>query len=242
MKIMIFNGSPRGEWGNTQVMVEAFAKGASQAGADVETVFLAQKEIQHCRGCLSCWLKTPGRCVIKDDMEGLLEKVKGCDVVVFATPLYVDNVTGIMKSFMDRLIPLGDPHFNKDENGECKHAPRVEKVPKVVVISNCGFPEQSHFQVLRLLFRRVARNMNTDVIGEIYRGAGAMLAEHPVIIKPLIYRYRQLVRQAGKEIVEQGRISQDLHHLLEKPLLPDDMYISNANKYFDKVLAELQEG
>ena len=174
VKITIFNGSPRAENGNTHVMVEAFMKGAIQAGAEVENVFLSKKEINHCRGCFSCWLKTPGKCVINDDMAELLEKFVKSDVVVFATPLYVDNVTGIMKNFMDRIIPAGDPHFEKDRGGECVHVIRSEKIPKLVVISNSGFPEQSHFQVLKLLFKRIARNMRTEVIGEIYRGGGAI--------------------------------------------------------------------
>lgn len=236
MKITIFNGSPRAEAGNTHVMVEAFMKGARKGGAEVENVFLAKKEINPCRGCFSCWLKTPGECVIKDDMAELLKKFAGSDVVVFATPLYVDNVTGIMKNFMDRLIPGGDPHFEKDEGGECAHIMRSEKRVKLVVISNCGFPEQSHFQVLELLFKRVARNMRTEVIGEIYRGGGAILKDAPLILKPVISKYKKLLQKAGKEIVENQRLSKETRLKLEKPFMSDDRYIAGANEYFDDLL------
>lgn len=236
MKITIFNGSPRAEAGNTHVMVEAFMKGAKKGGAEVENVFLAKKEINPCRGCFSCWLKTPGECVIKDDMAELLKKFAGSDIVVFATPLYVDNVTGIMKNFMDRLIPGGDPHFEKDEGGECAHIMRSEKRVKLVVISNCGFPEQSHFQVLELLFKRVARNMRTEVIGEIYRGGGAILKDAPLILKPVISKYKKLLQKAGKEIVENQRLSKETRLKLEKPFMSDDRYIAGANEYFDDLL------
>ena len=91
MKMVAFNGSPRAENGNTHVIVEAFLEGASKAGAEVENIFLAHKEIKPCRGCLACWLKTPGYCVTDDDMAELLEKFGSCDVVIFATPLYVEN-------------------------------------------------------------------------------------------------------------------------------------------------------
>lgn len=237
MKITIFNGSPRAEAGNTHVMVEAFMKGAREGGAEVENVFLARKEIKPCRGCFGCWLKTPGECVIKDDMAELLEKFAGSDIVVFATPLYVDNVTGIMKNFMDRLIPGGDPHFEKDEGGECAHLMRSEKRVKLVVISNCGFPEQSHFQVLELLFKRVARNMRTEVIGEIYRGGGAILKDAPLILKPVIRKYKKLLQKAGKEIAENLRLSEETRSKLEKPLIPEERYIAEANEYFDKLLS-----
>lgn len=235
MKITVFNGSPQAEKGNTNVMVEAFLEGARAAGAETENIFLAHKLIHHCAACYSCWLKTPGKCAIRDDMAELLPKIYASDLVVFATPLYVDNVTGIMKNFMDRMIPVADPHFEKDAGGECRHK-TTSKVPKIMVISNCGFPEQSHFQVLRLLFRRIARNMSTDLIAEIYRGGGAVLAEKSLVLLLPLRHYKSLLRKAGGEVVKHGKISDDLQRELEKPMIPDAEYIKGAAAYFDKVL------
>ena len=237
MKVTIFNGSPRAENGNTHVMVEEFSKGAKQAGADVENIFLVKKEIKHCLGCFSCWTKTPGQCVIKDDIEDLLAKFKSSDIVVIATPLYIDNVTGIMKNFMDRLVPVLDPHFEKDGNGECRHLKKFEKYPKFVVISNCGFPEQSHFQVLRLLFKRFARNMHSEVIGEIYRGCGEILRKAPLALKPAVWRYKKLLKKAGKEAVENQILSEEIISELEKPIISADKYIAEANKHWDRLLS-----
>ncbi len=239
MKMTIFNGSPHAENGNTHCMVESFSKGAIQAGAHVENVFLAQKEIHPCRGCFACWIKTPGQCVIQDDMAELIEKFTRSDVVVFATPLYVDNVTGIMKNFMDRIIPIADPHFDKDEGGECVHQSRYENTPKLVVISNCGFPEQSHFQVLELLFKRIARNLRTHVIGEIYRAGGALLKDAPLILKPLVHKYKTLLQTAGREIVERQQLSDEIKSKLHEPLVSADRYIAGANEHFDKLLSTL---
>jgi multimeric flavodoxin WrbA len=104
MKITAFNGSPRGDKGNTYVIAEEFLAGAKDAGAEVEHILLAGKEIKHCLGCFTCWLRTPGKCAISDDMKDLLPKVMNTDVIVFATPLYVDNVTGLMKNFIVRLL------------------------------------------------------------------------------------------------------------------------------------------
>jgi multimeric flavodoxin WrbA len=231
MKITIFNGSPRAESGNTNIMVQEFAAGAREAGAEVENTFLVNKEIKHCLGCFKCWTATPGKCVIKDDMEGILPKFALSDIIVFATPLYVDNVSGIMKNFMDRLIPLGDPHFEKDENGECRHLKTIEKVPKFVVISNCGFPEQSHFQVLKLLFRRIARNFNSELIAEIYRGEGEILRNHPLVIKPFVWMYKRLLRKAGREVVKSMKLSPETMSELEKPIISEKLYIQGANAH-----------
>ncbi|HPM62614.1 MAG TPA: flavodoxin family protein, partial [Methanoregulaceae archaeon] len=195
MRIVAFNGSPRAEQSNTHVMVSSFLAGAEDAGADTENVFLAKYTINHCLGCFGCWLKTPGTCVQSDDMEELIKKYLAADIVIFATPLYIDNVSGIMKNFMDRLIPMGDPHFEKDSNGEVRHVSGGKKDPKFVMMANSGFPEQTHFQVLRLLAQRITRNFDTDLAGEIYRGGGSQLQEEE--LKPWIDAYKMQLRKAG---------------------------------------------
>jgi multimeric flavodoxin WrbA len=240
MKITAFNGSPRGRKGNTHIMVEEFLNGAREAGAETENIFLVEKEIKHCLGCFQCWTKTPGQCVLKDDMAELLSKFISSDIVVFATPLYVDNVTGIMKNFMDRIVPLADPRFEKDEGGECRHLSRFEKHPRIVVISNCGFPEQSHFQVLKLLFKRVARNMGSEVIAGIYRGGGELLGNPLLILKPLIWKYKQLLRQAGREVVENLKLSAETSAQLEAPIVPEEQYIKGANDHWNRILSQIK--
>ena len=240
MKITIFNSSPRTDRGNTHAIASEFMAGARDTGAEVDNVFLARCTIKPCQGCFACWKVTPGVCCIKDDVAPLLDKLRNSDVVVFATPLYVDNVSGIMKLFMDRLIPLADPHFHKDEHGECRHPPRnPQHIPKIVVISNSGFPEQSHFQVLRLLFRRIAANLHAEVVGEIYRGAGEMFSSRNPLASILLRPYRKLLRQAGRELVRTGRISNETTAALEKPLIADSQYIRGANKHFDKALRKI---
>jgi multimeric flavodoxin WrbA len=235
MKIAVFNGSPRKSAGNTHVMVEAFLEGARKVGAETEMVFLAEKNIKPCLGCFGCWTKTPGQCVQDDDMKDLLP-LAGADILVFATPVYVDNVTGIMKNFIDRMIVGGDPHIENDEHGESWHVNGFDHTPKFVVISNCGYPEQTHFQVVSHFFHRMARNWHTKVIGEIYRGEGELLRKPPLILTPIIARYKKLLRTAGSEIVEQGRISEETQAKLEQPLIPYDGYVNGANQSFDKIL------
>lgn len=240
MRISIFNGSPRGKNSNTHWMVSAFMEGARDAGANVSNVFLVKKKIRHCRGCFACWTKTPGECIQKDDMPALLEDFIQADVVVFATPVYVDNVTGLMKTFMDRLIPFVDPHFEKDPNGEYRHVRRYPAVPKVAVIANCGLPEQSHFQVLRLLFRRIARNMQSEVVAEIYRGAGELLGRPNAVLKPFLARYNRLLHTAGMELVRGGAFSPKTMGALEKPLVPKRLYIAGGNRWWDQQRKEAE--
>ena len=64
------------------------------------------------------------------------------DLVIMATPVYVDNVTAIMKMFLERLIPFSDPHFGYDENGETRPAGGKDN-PPMAIIATCAFPEQA---------------------------------------------------------------------------------------------------
>lgn len=244
MKIIAFNGSPRAEKSNTHVMVESFLAGARDAGADTENIFLAKKKIGHCLGCFSCWWKSPGTCVQPDDMAELIGRYLAADVVVFATPLYVDNVSGLMKNFIDRLLPIGDPHFEKDPGGEVRHVSGAHKGPKFVLMANCGFPEQSHFQVLRLLAQRMARNFQTEIAGEIYRGGGSLLQDEE--LKPLVDAYKSLLRIAGSEVAKNGKISAEISRRLEQPLIPApnfaDIFIANANVFMDRMIEANRRG
>jgi multimeric flavodoxin WrbA len=152
MKITVFSRSHKGREGNTLIMVEEFLKGAEEAGAETENIILAEKNIEYCKGKFECLLKTPGKCTIRDDMDDLLPRFLASDIVVFACPVYFDNVPAIMKNFIDRLSPVLLPHFEEDEKGEYRHAKRYEKFPEIVVISNAGLPGQTNFEVESLFF------------------------------------------------------------------------------------------
>jgi len=241
MRITAFNGSPRGEGSNTGIMVSEFLAGAGAAGAETEQVFLSQKKIGHCMGCFRCWTATPGKCVFDDDMTMLLEKVMSSDMIILATPLYIDDVSGIMKDFMDRLIPLMDPHFEKDPIGEWLHVKRFGSYPDIAVISNCGMPGRQNFQVIQLHFRRMARNFHSKVAAEIYQDCGELLKDQVLILKPVISRYRKFLRTAGAEVATDGVISGKTAAKLEKPLITAGMYIKEANKFWDTKLSKLSD-
>jgi multimeric flavodoxin WrbA len=239
MKITVFNGSPRAEKGNTHFMVKAFLDGAESAGAETENIFIARRKINPCTGCFSCWLKNPGVCIFKDDMPELLQKFLASDIIVFASPLYVDNISGQTKVFMDRLVPLADPLITQDKKGESRHKKRYDQPPpKLVIISNCGFPEYSHFQVISHLFRRFARNLHSRVIAEIFRTEGELLTHRNIILKPVLFRYRKLMEQCGREIAAQKTLSQKTKNSLKKQLVPSGFYVREANRYIEKTIAK----
>jgi multimeric flavodoxin WrbA len=239
MKISVFSGSHKGRDGNTLIMVEEFLKGAEEAGAETENIILAEKDIRYCKGKFKCWLATPGKCSIHDDMDNLLPKFMNSDIAVFACPVYFDNVPALMKNFIDRLAPVLLPHFEEDSKGEYRHAKRYGKYPKIVVISNAGLPGQTNFEVESLFFRRLARSLHTELIAEIYRGEGEIFrGQNNLMLKPLLGKYKKLLRSAGKEIVENQKLSEKTIKELEKPIVPPILYIKFGNEELDRMSKE----
>ena len=90
---------------NSDLLAEAFAKGAAEAGHDVEIIRLSGKDIRFCRGCLAC--QRTGRCVIRDDADEIVQNhMRSAEVLVFATPIYYYGMSGQMKTLLDRANPL----------------------------------------------------------------------------------------------------------------------------------------
>ena len=107
-KVLIISSSPR-KGGNSETLAAAFAKGAREAGHQVETVYLREKQVGFCKGYLAC-LKL-GHCVIQDDAVEIAVKMHDADVLVFATPVYYYCVSGQLKTMLDRANPLFDSDY-----------------------------------------------------------------------------------------------------------------------------------
>ena len=107
-KVLILSSSPR-KGGNSETLAAAFAKGAREAGNQVETVYLREKQVGFCKGCFAC-LKL-GHCVIQDDAVEIAAKMHDANVLVFATPVYYYCVSGQLKTMLDRANPLFDTDY-----------------------------------------------------------------------------------------------------------------------------------
>ena len=242
MKVLAINGSPRGANGNTERILQPFLEGAQGAGAETEVIYLKNKEIKHCLGCFTCWTKTPGVCVHKDDMPALLEKVKEADVMVFATPLYIFTVSGLMKDFLDRRLPMAQP-FIVQRGDHFTHPPRYPNGDPVryVLISNAGFPERHHFSGLEETFRRFVDASNSELAGMICCSAGELLRQEG--LQDQLAWYLEASRQAGRQVVEQGCISSETQAVLDRSLVEDPaVYANMANEHWRSLGVEMIEG
>ncbi len=218
MKLAVFNGSPRGKNSNTNVIAEAFIKGAEKAGAETENIFLIDKDIAHCRGCFTCWYKTPGQCIYRDDMTDLLETCMSSDIVCFATPVYLWSMTACLKNFMDRLIPAKRPQVIENQ-GNYDMLDADDKNPDVVIISNAGFPGDNNFNTMKAVMQSVEPKL------EIYRNCGMLLRTKNAGIREIIGKYLFWVEEAGFQFVSEGKITNEVAAGLNMELLPVREYI-----------------
>lgn len=108
--ILILSGSFR-KGGNSDLLCDQFAQGATEAGHKVEKIFVNDYAINYCRGCGVC--NTTHKCVLKDDMADILEKMVKADVIVMATPVYFYTMNGQMKTLIDRTVPRYGEISNK---------------------------------------------------------------------------------------------------------------------------------
>lgn len=109
--VVILSASPRRN-GNSDILCDEFMKGATEAGHDVEKIFLADKNIKYCTGCGVC--NTTHECVQKDDMKEILVKVLKADVIVMASPVYFYTINAQMKTLIDRIVPQYTSLSNKE--------------------------------------------------------------------------------------------------------------------------------
>lgn len=110
-KVVIISSTPRKN-GNSHVLCEAFEKGAKESGNEVELISLRENKINYCVACYGC--KDTGLCVQKDGMNEILNKIISADVLVLASPIYMYDVCGQLKTFIDRIFPKYKEIKNKE--------------------------------------------------------------------------------------------------------------------------------
>ena len=109
--VLVISASPR-KGGNSDTLCDEFIRGVQESGNQAEKIFLASKNIKYCIGCGVC--NTTHRCVQKDDMAEILDKMVEADVIVLATPVYFYTMDAQMKTLIDRTVPRYTEIQNKD--------------------------------------------------------------------------------------------------------------------------------
>ena len=101
-QVLILSGSPR-KGGNSDLLCDAFARGAAEAGHTVEKIRVAERNIAPCLACYHC-RDHSGTCAIRDDMAEILQKMIDADVIVLASPVYFYSIDAQLKALIDRTV------------------------------------------------------------------------------------------------------------------------------------------
>ena len=229
MKVLIINGSPKGERSNSYKLTRAFLEGMKLGTEGNEKEFVTEEiqvnrlDLKPCLGCFSCWNKTPGKCCIKDDMPKVIEKLLWADVTVWSFPLYYFNVPGAMKNLIDRQLPMVLPFMTERENqtGNGSHPSRYDMSgKKTVIISTCGFyTAEGNYDGVRSLFDHIC---GKDRYTSIFCGQGELFR-----VPELSQRtdeYLEYVKSAGEEYVSSGDITKETKEKLEQLLYPKKVF------------------
>ncbi len=240
MKVLAINGSPRAEKGNTALILEPFLDGMKAGGAEVDLVYTKKMNILPCQGDYHCWFKKPGVCFQKDDMQELLPKLCAADVLVLATPLYVDGMTGPLKNLLDRVIPIAEPTIEL-RDGRCRH-PRREgvKAGKLVLVSNCGFWGQANFDPLITHVQAICENLSREFAGALLRPHGASLKvmmDQGMSVETIL----EAAREAGRQLAETDGMEAETLETVRRALIPQQPYVAIVNQYIQGLLAKCED-
>lgn len=106
MKIFAFSGSNKNIKSNTNDIIEDIISNIKDINEDIESNIYTPFDIKNCVGCASCF--STGRCILdkEDNMSIIINKIKEADIIILGSPVYLHNVSGGMKNFIDRLSYL----------------------------------------------------------------------------------------------------------------------------------------
>jgi multimeric flavodoxin WrbA/putative sterol carrier protein len=230
MNILVLNGSPKGDKSNTLKLTKAFLDGLNKDSKHhIDIISISEAHIEHCRGCFTCWTKTPGRCVIHDDMAELTEKYISADLILWSFPLYYFGMPSKIKAFLDRLLPTNLPFITVSSDRTSGHPPRYDLSHQHhVLISSCGFHStKKNYDALLRQFEIIFGEHLTKILcpeGELLRVPQ---------LSARVNEYLSHVKRAGEEFALQGSFSEETQSKLRELLYPPEVFVEMANASWD---------
>lgn len=128
MKCLVLSTLPR-----RNAQTPGFLRELAVSGIETSVMYEEDYHIEGCKGCTFCWLKTPGKCVIRDDYELILKEILSTDILICLSESKLGFVSYKLKNMIDRILPLATPYLEIRE-GECRHVPRYDKVLKFALV------------------------------------------------------------------------------------------------------------
>jgi multimeric flavodoxin WrbA len=214
--IVAINGSHRGEKGYTHFLLNKLRIGAEKQGAAYEEILLANRTIHHCLGCRTCSKQNHYlKCVYdqKDDVSAIFDTMRKADILIYATPIYIFAMTGLMKTFLDRITSTADSSLlTVSQSGLFFHHidKKLSSKPFVVLTTQDNFEHETSKNVVSY-FQTFSRFFDASQIGTIRCKSGGLVGHGNDKTKeseyPEIKAVYSSIEHAGVELARDGRIS-----------------------------------
>ena len=217
-------------------------EGMKSSGCKIEKIILNEKKIASCTGCLKCWFVTNGKCVINDDMKNLNKIVIDSDLIVYAFPLYVDGVPGLLKNFIDRGIQNAYPFFTEGIS-HIRHPRRINKERYSVVLSGSGLPELSNFDPVVKHFNAMQENRRSPVLEYLLIPQIGSCFGNPLMYPLLIDKIKSL-KAAGRQLIEKGRVDKKILRTISRTISKkgNKSWIRDNNNHLQKLIYSKRQG
>ena len=227
--VLVINGSPRKDKGNTARVLSPFLDGARKAGARVELLYAKGLHVKPCTGEFHCWNKKPGQCYIEDDMQMLYPKLRQADILVLATPVYIP-LPGEMQNLINRLCPIFEPILRWRDNRTRAKLHDDVNIRKIVLVSASGWWEMGNFGTLVHIVEELAKDLDVEF--------AAVLRPHAYLMEEDSKKTREVnnaLKRAGEELVKKGRIPKKLLNVISQPLVSEEEYRLSWNAAYEKL-------
>ncbi|MFY9855494.1 MAG: NAD(P)H-dependent oxidoreductase [Terracidiphilus sp.] len=163
MQITILNGDPDSATGFEDYL-HAVTRRLMDSGNEVTMLDLAELDLKGCSGCFGCWVKTPGKCVKRDDSARVCRAAMGADLVLLASPLVMGFTTALLKRAADQMIQIIHPYF-VIQGGETHHRARYARYPKFgLLLGADGDSDAEDIEITAAMWKRMARNMKSSMV------------------------------------------------------------------------------
>ena len=224
MKILVLNGSPKRDKSDTMHITRAFLDGMRDAVTQkIHVIDVIDKHIEYCTGCFAC-KRNGGTCIHDDDMRAILDEILDSDLLLFSFPLYCYGMPAPLKALLDRTMPLSSMAMRKIGD-RYEHVGQADfSRLRYMMICGCGFPNSKHnFEPAAQQFKQCFPCNHTIIT--IPESPMFNAPEAAVVTEPRL----GLVRQAGKQYAETGRIDETLLTEIGSSMIPDEQYAAIVN-------------
>ena len=230
---LVIQGSLRGGNSITELLIRPFLKGLRSGGARVQVIRLAESDIKPCIGCYSCWVKKPGQCYQRDDMDKLIPLLASSDLVIMAQPTSQGGVPALTSTFLDRLTPLWEPWMISNNQSQACRPLRQPNIlgKRLVIVSSTSMPDLSEFDPLLARMRLVSRMVGAPIAATLLR-PGAEVLRLGFRLGRLYRRFETAMFEAGMELARRGRLDPALEQAASQPLFRDQAALRMVHNLF----------